>query len=140
MAYTWSKAEQVQVGQSQFFNERGLTPYDRTNILTINYVWAPTYFAHGNLTERVLLNGWELSGISNFQGGLPYTAASSTDADVGGRSLSTECLALEPKIPELSVDRPNRSDRTARLKLALLRLAVFIVCTKPDEAVERRFL
>ena len=79
VAYTWSKAEQIQIGQSQFFNERGLTPYDRTNILTVNYVWAPTYFADGNLAERVLLKGWELSGISNFEGGLPFTAASSTD-------------------------------------------------------------
>jgi hypothetical protein len=84
VAYTWSKAEAIQIGQSQFFNERGLTTYDRPNILTINYVWAPTYFAHGNLTERVLLNGWELSGISTFQSGLPFTASSSTDvAHVG---------------------------------------------------------
>lgn len=78
-AYTWSKAETIQIGQSQFFNERGLTPYDRTNMVTLNYIWEPTYFAHGNLTERVLLKGWELSGISTFQGGLPFTANSSTD-------------------------------------------------------------
>src|SRR3978361_990501 len=67
-------------------------------------------------------------------------AASSTDADVGGRSLSTECLGFELNMPELSVDRPNRSDRGARLKLALLRLAVFIVCTTPDDAVDCLFL
>jgi len=66
-------------------------------------------------------------------------AASSTDADVGGRSLSTECLALELKTQESSRERPRRSDRGTRLKLALLRLAVFMVCTKPDDAVEHRF-
>jgi hypothetical protein len=79
VAYTFSKAEQIQIDQSQFFNVRGLTPYDRPNILTLNYVWAPAYFAHRNLSERVLLNGWELSGISTFQSGLPYSATSSTD-------------------------------------------------------------
>ena len=78
-AYTWSKAENIQVGQSQFFNERGLTPYDRTNILTLNYVWKLPYVARGPLVKRLLVNGWELSGVSNFEGGLPFTAASSTD-------------------------------------------------------------
>lgn len=79
VAYTWSKAETIQVGQSQFFNERGLTPYDRPHIVTLNYIWAPTFFAQGSFAKRALLNGWELSGISNFQSGLPFTAASSTD-------------------------------------------------------------
>lgn len=96
VAYTWSKAENIQIGQSQFFNERGLTPFDRTNILTLNYVWIPMYFAHRNATERALLNGWELSGITTFQGGLPYTAASSTDVARVGNTGQRPNRSLTP--------------------------------------------
>lgn len=84
VAYTWSKAEGEQIGQSQFFNENGVTPYDRPQMVTINYVYAEPYFTHGSFMERSLLAGWEVSGVSNFQSGLAYTAAISTDvAGVG---------------------------------------------------------
>lgn len=62
------------------------------------------------------------------------------EEDVGGRSLSVDSFESEPNIPQLSVDRPSRNDRGMIVKLALLRLAVFTVCTQADDAVETRFL
>ncbi|SEB51365.1 TonB-dependent receptor [Terriglobus roseus] len=101
VAYTWSRAQVQQVGQSQFFNERGLGSYDRTNILALNYVWQPNYFRNGNFAERMLLANWELSGITNFQSGLPFTASTSTDVarvgNTGQRPNRIGAIAYRPR-------------------------------------------
>jgi hypothetical protein len=82
--YTWSHAQGQQVGQSQYFNENGPTAYDRRNVLTLNYVYAEPFFKQSSTTAKTLLSGWEFSGITTFQSGLPFTVDLSTDpANVG---------------------------------------------------------
>ncbi len=82
--YTWSHAQGQQVGQSQYFNENGPTAYDRRNVLTVNYIYAEPFFKDGSTLAKALFSGWELSGITTFQSGLPFTADLSTDpANVG---------------------------------------------------------
>lgn len=60
------------------------------------------------------------------------------DEVVAGRSLSVEKREWFPNRKRLSLDRLglHRFDKT--LKLMLLRLAVSIVCTNPDEVVDFR--
>ena len=83
-AYTWSHAFGQQVGQNQYFNENGPTAYDRRQVLTINYLYSEPFFKNGTLAEKVLLAGWEMAGITTFQGGIPFTADLSADpAGVG---------------------------------------------------------
>jgi hypothetical protein len=83
-SYTYSKALGAQVGQSQFINENGPTAYDRPQILTFNYVYDLPFYQHGHSLPAVLLGGWEASGVTTFQSGLPTTITTSTDrAGVG---------------------------------------------------------
>jgi hypothetical protein len=83
-AYTWSKALGSQVGQSQFVNETGPTAYDRTQIFTANYVYDLPFFHGRHDLVADTLGGWEVSGITTFQSGLPTTPTISTDrAGVG---------------------------------------------------------
>lgn len=83
-AYTYSKAMGSQVGQNQFVNEDSPTSYDRTHILTVNYVYKLPFLRNEHTLPAVLLGGWEVSGVSTFQSGMPTTATISTDrAGVG---------------------------------------------------------
>jgi len=84
VAYTYSKALGAQVGQSQFVNENGPTTYDRPQVLTLNYVYDLPFFRGEHSPAAVLLGGWEASGVTTFQSGLPTTITTSTDrAGVG---------------------------------------------------------
>jgi hypothetical protein len=83
-AYTYSRALGAQVGQSQFFNENGPTAYDRPHIFTLNYVYDLPFFRGQRSLAAATLGGWEVSGISTFQSGVPITATISADrAGVG---------------------------------------------------------
>lgn len=80
-AYTWSKALGIANGDQDGlhpFNYRaanyGYLDYDVPHILVLNYVWDIPKGARGALDNpvgRVLLNGWQVSGITTMQGGFP---------------------------------------------------------------------
>jgi hypothetical protein len=83
-AYTWSKSMGRQVGQNQFATEAGPTAYDRRHIFTVNYVYDLPLFRGRSDLLAYTLGGWEVSGVSTFQGGMPVTPTISTDrAGVG---------------------------------------------------------
>lgn len=83
-AYTYSRALGAQVGQSQFFNENGPTAYDRPHIFTVNYVYDLPFLRDQHNLAAYTLGGWEVSGISTFQSGVPVTPTISGDrAGVG---------------------------------------------------------
>ncbi len=85
-AYTWSKAMAIQAGQDKLLqkNERGLADLDRTHVLTFNYVWEFPFFKDRTGLEGKVLDGWEVSGITTFQSGLPTTVTVPGDrAQVG---------------------------------------------------------
>ncbi len=83
-AYTYSRSLGSQVGQNQFVNEKGPTAYDRPQSFTINYVYDLPFLRGGHNFAAHTLGGWEVSGVSTFQGGTPVTVTVSADrAGVG---------------------------------------------------------
>jgi len=80
-SYTYSKT----LGYSGAFNgtvdpfnsrlNYGLQSYDRPQMFNISYIYqlpdAGTKYLHGNKVAGGFLNGWQLSGITNFQSGSP---------------------------------------------------------------------
>ena len=83
-AYTYSRSLGSQVGQNQFVNEKGPTAYDRPQSLTIDYIYDLPFFRGSRSLPADVLGGWEVSGVSTFQGGTPVTATISADrAGVG---------------------------------------------------------
>jgi len=83
-AYTYSRSLGSQVGQNQFVNEKGPTTYDRPQSFTINYVYDLPFFRGGRGLRAYTLGGWEVSGVSTFQGGTPVTLTIAADrAGVG---------------------------------------------------------
>lgn len=89
-AYTWAHAIDVMSGDfSGAYNaydlgyDRSSSDLDRRHVLTLNYVYdLPFFKRHSNPFVRQALGGWQLSGITNFQTGLPNTP--SYPGDIAG--------------------------------------------------------
>ena len=112
LAYTWSKAldfvDTIGATVNPVLNPRsrnyGPSGFDRTQILTFNYVYnLPELSKHwNNAFTRTGFDGWELSGVSTFQTGAPlglgYSLTYSADLTGGtGNGLdSRSVLVADP--------------------------------------------
>lgn len=111
VAYTFSKVLGVGAadfdGVSPYFSMRqrnyGLLSYDATHILTINYTWALPNPAPQNKPLSLLFGNWQISGITQFQSGYPFTPGfSTTDAvDLTGSNEGARITVLgDPRLPK----------------------------------------
>jgi hypothetical protein len=83
IGYTWSKAlgtaSQLYTSGNNPWDTRkadyGPLTFDRTQLVTLNYIFnvpgIPKGNALDNAVTRLLVNGWELSGIASFASGAP---------------------------------------------------------------------
>ncbi len=125
-AYTWSKnmtdstSDRESSDRAQdtrnLAAEWGRSNYDRTHVLTFNYVWAVPFFKNSQGFVKGLLGGWEISGITSFWSGFRGTVRISSDiAGVGGGSpLRPDC-----------VGDPNRVRRDPRSGLPIFDTTAF---------------
>jgi len=62
----------------------GLADFDRTHVLVLNYIYELPLFRGGTGLSHRLLGGWEISGVNQFQSGVPLSVRTSEDiAGVG---------------------------------------------------------
>ncbi len=118
-SWTWSKTmaptsdDRENISPLVNFNNwyRGLSSFDRTHMLKMNWIWdlpqAPGVLGKNQVT-RYVLNGWQLSGIQSFISGVPLTVSWSTSpaVDVTGTS------SISARIVELSNPVLPASERT----------------------------
>jgi hypothetical protein len=105
VAYTYShEIDEVSNdlgGLSNPFNpayDRGSGTLDRRHILNVNYIYAFPFFAHSsNIAAHTLLGGWEFSGVTTAEGGVPqyitYTGPIQAEAADNPNAL-TDTLGL----------------------------------------------
>lgn len=89
-AYTLSKAiadsssDRNLIDFPQDYNnqraERALTSFDRRHIFVANYVWELPFFRNSNRWLYNVLGGWEISGITRFDSGIPLTITTPTNS------------------------------------------------------------
>ncbi len=60
--------------------DRAVAGYDRTNVFNVNYVYTAPALLNRDLLFRSVLGGWELSGISRFWSGEPFTVTANGNA------------------------------------------------------------
>ena len=87
--YTWSRAIDLTDDDNNdneildAYNpgrDRAVAGFDRTNVFNINYVYtAPTFLGH-SLLFRSALGGWEITGITRFWSGQPFSVTSNGNA------------------------------------------------------------
>ena len=93
-AWTWSKAMEYAGDTTNTVSNLlppriwnyGLSAYDRTHVVKINYLYDLPNFKFNHAFVRAVLNGWELSGITTFQSGAPLGVSLTTTngLDVSG--------------------------------------------------------
>ncbi|MGH9631314.1 MAG: hypothetical protein ACRD7E_23670, partial [Bryobacteraceae bacterium] len=88
-SYTWSKSLGHPEGNPMDSRNKdldfGLLDLDRTHILSVNYVWEMPFFKGQTGFAAAILRGWQLSGITAFQSGLPANVTQPGDvANFGG--------------------------------------------------------
>ncbi len=66
--------------------DKGPSPFDRTHIMVLNYVYDLPFFAHsGSRFTKAMLGGWQISGITTIESGLAVTpAADASTLGMGG--------------------------------------------------------
>src|SRR5580700_5217716 len=108
-AYTFSRStDATSTGNTAFntaFNDestlndsRGLSDFDRTHRLAASYVYDLPFLRHATGIVHAVLGGWEVSGITTVQSGLPfsiYDSAAGTAFILNG-STTTLTASLAP--------------------------------------------
>jgi hypothetical protein len=114
-AYTWSKALGVGAGHQTNTRAYGYGPLtqDRTQSLVVNYVYdLPGLSRRGfidNAAARVVLNGWQLSGIASFASGAPINPTYNVSG-VGATTLNRTITGSEDVAPRVVFTcNPNQS-------------------------------
>ena len=107
-AYTWSKStDATSTGNPAFntaFNDestlndsRGLSDFDRPQRFVVSYVYDLPLLRHSTGFLHAALSGWQVSGITTLQSGLPFTifdtAGGSAFIGTGSTSTLTGSLA-----------------------------------------------
>jgi hypothetical protein len=104
-AYTWSKiltdssSDRSNAPQNTYNwheGEYGPGSFNRTQVLTINYVYTIPVFHTGHGFKNAAFGGWELSGITTFQTGLPSTVTTSSVDPAGLGILGASPVSSRP--------------------------------------------
>jgi hypothetical protein len=83
-AYTFSKnIDATSTGNTAFntaYNDqsninasRGISDFNRPHRLSVSYAYDLPFFKNASAGKRVLLGGWQVSGVTIFQTGLPFS-------------------------------------------------------------------
>ncbi len=83
--------------------ERGRAQLDRRHVFVTNYVYEIPFYRNSNGLTRLVLGGWQSSGIFTYQTGLPFTATTSNFDPAGIGFLGTSAAGGRPN----QVGNPN---------------------------------
>jgi len=84
-------------------NNYGTLPNDRTHIFNVAYVIEMPSPIHSNLVLKGVVNGWQISGISQVQSGPNMQAVSSTNFTIGGGQLPAGTVLPDGTVLDKSV-------------------------------------
>ena len=118
-AYTWSKnltdnaSDRSNAPQNSYNwheGEYGPATLDRSQVLTLNYVYNLPFFKDNRGALGYALGGWELSGIGSFYTGSPFTVTTSTVAPAGLGLLGSSSASSRPDMVCTSpnIDAPKQ--------------------------------
>jgi hypothetical protein len=106
-SYTWSHALDEQSGLGLFFNGNdptnlrssyGSSDFDRTHVLSLNYVFRIPDMAQEHSLQGKVIDGWSLVGTTVLQSGQPYSIIDFSGA-VGSIYYSTADGITNPIVP-----------------------------------------
>jgi hypothetical protein len=111
-AYTWSKSltnasnwNEVPMDSYNASRERGLSAFDRRNILVLSYVYPLPFWREQNNWYRTAFGGWQLSGITTLESGLPLNITIQGDVAGTGVGGQRPNLVGDPTLNANTVSR-----------------------------------
>lgn len=133
-AYTWSKTlDETSTGNTAFntavndqtslANSYGLSDFDRTHRVTVEYVYELPFLRRSNGIVKALLAGWQASGITTFQSGTPVTVLDSAAASAFG--LAGTGTPTTPQLVGRVADGLTHGSLRSRVRSSYLNLANF---------------
>jgi hypothetical protein len=105
LAYTWSKnltdnpSDRSNAPQNSYNwhgGEYGPATLDRRQVLTFNYVYPLPLFKNAKGALGYVAKGWQISGISSFATGLPFTVTTSNVDPAGLGILGSSAASSRP--------------------------------------------
>jgi hypothetical protein len=85
-SYTWSRAitdasayNENPMDSYNFKRDRGLATFHRAHVAVISYVYPLPFFRNAAGITRTLLGGWQVSGVTTFNTGLPQNIGINPD-------------------------------------------------------------
>lgn len=101
LSYTWSKAltdasnfnDNLEDPTNRSFNY-GVATFDRRHVFVATYTYALPLFKKTSGFAKVLLDGYELSGINRYQSGRPYTITGNTATGTRRADVISENIYL----------------------------------------------
>ena len=76
---------------------RGISDFNRPQVLKISYVYDLPFFAHATGFRRTILDAWSVSGVSSFQSSLPFSVLDSNGGNAFlGAGTSPVSASLAP--------------------------------------------
>jgi hypothetical protein len=128
-SYTWAHSIGIAPGGGGDFNtlsnpfdryyDYGPTGLDRRQNLTLNYIYALPFLRDAKGLKGSLLGGWELSGITLIQTGLPLNPTLSYDnLGLGGNATNRPNLVSSLNYPQKVGEWFNTTDFGAPAELA----------------------
>jgi len=104
VAYTFSHgrtdANAYNYQPQDSFNLRGdwgPSSYNRNHILTISYVYPLPFWRQGNELYKKMLGGWQVSGVTTLQSGLPQNITLAADIAGAGAGSQRPNLVGDPR-------------------------------------------
>ena len=86
LSYTWSRAitdasayNEQPMDSYNFKAERGLATFHRAHVAVISYIYPLPFFQNANAITRAILAGWQVSGVTTFNTGLPQNITINPD-------------------------------------------------------------
>lgn len=117
VSYTWSHTLDEQSDVGLFFtgdnpndlrSSYATSDYDRTHILTFNYLFALPNVVKGHNLLSYVANGWALVGVTVLQSGQPYSVYDYSGS-VGSQYFGTNVALMNPILPLAPGVRPKQA-------------------------------
>src|SRR5579859_1417160 len=144
-AYTFSKnIDATSTGNTAFntaYNDqsninasRGISDFNRPHRLSVSYAYELPFFEHATGMKRAALGGWQVSGVSIFQSGTPFSIFDSSAGTAFLGQGSTPLLGASLAPGASIASGLTRGDLHSRLTNGYLNAAAFVPAPLVDPA------
>ena len=128
-SYTWSHSLGISPSGGGDFNtlsnpfnryyDYGPTGLDRRHTLVLNYIYALPFFKGARNFKGALMGGWQLSGITLMQTGVPLSVTMNTDyLGLGGNTTDRANIVARVSYPSTATEWFNTASFAAPALLA----------------------